>query len=143
MPVGAALVALVAAASAMAEIQPPKVHVGVGGRSELFHLQLTVTEILGYFKEQGLSVTISDFQGGSKPMQVLVGRSGDEVAGAYEHTVTTRPNGRTIHACVEMGRYHGYASGGATSKAASAKSYKGLTPCSSTRVKALLAASAL
>ena len=48
-----------------------KVRLAVGGKPALFYLPLTVTERLGYFKSEGLTVEISDFQGGARSLQAL------------------------------------------------------------------------
>ena len=45
---------------------------GVGGKTALYYLPLTICERLGYFKEQGLDVTINDFRGGAQSLQALV-----------------------------------------------------------------------
>lgn len=124
-----ALCAFVATAPSWAQDARPeraKVHIGVGGKAALYYLPLTITERLGYFKEQGLEVEISDFQGGSKSMQALVGGSVDVVAGAYEHTITIQSKGQDVVAFVAMGRYPGYAFGIAKARAASYKSPKDL-----------------
>ena len=58
--------ALMLALPMSAQAQKPemtKVHLGVGGKTSLYYLPLTVTEKLGYFKEAGLDVEISDFAG--------------------------------------------------------------------------------
>jgi len=122
----AAFLVSACAFGAAAQPERPKVHIGVGGQAALYYLPLSITERLGYFKEQGLDVTISDFQGGSKSMQALVGGSVDVVAGAYEHTITIQPKGQTITAFAMMGRYPGYAFGIAKAKAAGYKSPKDL-----------------
>ena len=82
-----------------------EVKLGVGGKSLLYYLTLTLTERLGYFKEQGLDVEISDFAGGAKALQALVGGSVDVVTGAYEHTIRMQAKGQDIRALVELGRY--------------------------------------
>src|SRR5215213_8331650 len=66
---------------------------GVGGKGLLYYLPLTLAERLGYFKEQGLNVTINDFAGGAQSLQSLVGGSVDVVAGAYEHTIRMQAKG--------------------------------------------------
>ena len=58
----------------------------VGGKAAFYYLPLTIAEQLGYFKDEGLDVEISDFAGGAKALQALVGGSADVVSGAYEHT---------------------------------------------------------
>ena len=116
------------AAPAFAQATPEltKVRLGVGGKAALYYLPLTITERLGYFKEEGLDVEISDLQGGSKTMQALVGGSIDIASGAYEHTITIQSKGQTIQAFVAQGRYPGFALGVAKAKAGAYKSAKDL-----------------
>jgi NitT/TauT family transport system substrate-binding protein len=58
-----------------------------GGKNLFYYLPLTIAEQLGYFKDEGLQVEISDFAGGAKALQAVVGGSADVVSGAYEHTI--------------------------------------------------------
>ena len=117
-----------AATPALAQGKPEKqkVHIGVGGKAALYYLPLSITERLGYFKDEGLDVEVSDFAGGSKSMQALVGGSVDVVSGAYEHTITIQAKGQDVQAFVAQGRYPGYSLGIAKSKAARYKSPKDL-----------------
>ncbi|PWF45456.1 ABC transporter substrate-binding protein [Massilia glaciei] len=85
-------------------IEKPKVSIAVGGKHLFYYLPLTVAERLGYFKEEGLKVEISDFAGGSKALQALVGGSADVVSGAYEHTINMQAKGLPITAFVLQGR---------------------------------------
>ena len=62
-------------------------HIAVGGKAALYYLPLTIAEQLGYFKDEGLNVAISDFPGGARALQAVVGGSADVVSGAYEHTI--------------------------------------------------------
>jgi NitT/TauT family transport system substrate-binding protein len=80
---------------------------GVGGKTALYYLPLTICERLGYFKEQGLDVTINDFRGGAQSLQALVGGSIDVVTGAYEHTIRMQVKGQPIKAVIELGRFPG------------------------------------
>ena len=80
---------------------------GVGGKGLLYYLPLTLAERLGYFKEQGLDVTINDFGGGAQSLQALVGGSVDVVTGAYEHTIRMQAKGQDIRAVIELGRFPG------------------------------------
>src|SRR5215213_8404571 len=76
--IAAGLAALVLALPTSAIAQKPevtKVRLAVGGKSSLYYLPLTITERLGYFKEAGLDVEISDFAGGAKSLQALIGGS--------------------------------------------------------------------
>lgn len=97
---------LALAQGAMAQ-EKKDVVLGVGGKSLLYYLPLTLAERLGYFKEQGLNVTINDFAGGAQSLQSLVGGSVDVVAGAYEHTIRMQAKGQDIRAVIELGRFPG------------------------------------
>jgi NitT/TauT family transport system substrate-binding protein len=70
-------------------------------------LPLALTEKLGHFREQGLSVEINDFKGGSQSLNALVSNSVDVVTGAYEHTLRMQVKGQPIVAAIELGRYPG------------------------------------
>src|SRR6266581_4752461 len=72
------------------------VHIAVGGKASLYYLPLTIAEQLGYFKNEGLNVTISDFAGGSQALRAVVGGSADVVSGAYEHTLNMQPKGQYL-----------------------------------------------
>jgi NitT/TauT family transport system substrate-binding protein len=129
--IGSALAALalglVATQPARAQaIEKPDVTLAVGGKSGLYYLPLTITERLGYFKQQGLDVTIDDFAGGAKSLQALLGGSVDVVTGAYEHTIRMQARGQDIKAVLELGRFPGFVLGVRKEKAASVKSFRDL-----------------
>ncbi len=107
-------------------VEKPDLVLGVGGKSLLYYLPLTLTERLGYFKDEGLNVTITDFGGGAKALQSLVGGSADGVTGAYEHTIRMQAKGQDIAAVLELGRFPGIVLGVRKEKAASVKSFKDL-----------------
>ncbi|MCC7346008.1 MAG: ABC transporter substrate-binding protein [Variibacter sp.] len=124
----AALVAALgvsAPASAQAP-EKPSLTLGVGGKGLLYYLPLTLAERLGYLKEQGLDVTITDFGGGAKSLQSLIGGSADVVTGAYEHTIRMQAKGQPIVAVTELGRFPGMVLAVKKSKAAQVKSFKDL-----------------
>ena len=85
-------------------LEKPKVAIAVGGKNLFYYLPLTIAEQLGYFKDEGLQVEISDFAGGAKALQALVGGSADVVSGAYEHTINMQSKGQSITAFVLQGR---------------------------------------
>ena len=121
----AASFALVAPASAQAP-EKPSLTLGVGGKGLLYYLPLTLTERLGYFKEQGLDVTITDFGGGAKSLQSLIGGSADVVTGAYEHTIRMQVKGQPIVAVTELGRFPGMVLAVKKAHAGKVKSFKDL-----------------
>jgi NitT/TauT family transport system substrate-binding protein len=91
------------------KLETTKVRLAVGGKSSLYYLPLTVTERLGYFKEAGLEVEISDFAGGAKSLQALIGGSADVVTGSFDHTIQMQAKNQSITALVQLGRFPGFA----------------------------------
>ena len=81
-----------------------KVAIAVGGKASFYYLPLTIAEQLGYFKAEGLEVEISDFAGGARALQAVVGGSADVVSGAYEHTINLQNKGQMFQAFVLQGR---------------------------------------
>ncbi|MBU3730504.1 MAG: transporter substrate-binding domain-containing protein [Beijerinckiaceae bacterium] len=126
----AAAAALALGGTAMAQAPEKKdVKLGVGGKALLYYLPLTVAEKKGFFTEQGLNVEISDFAGGAKSLQALIGGSVDVVTGAYEHTIRMQAKGQDIVAVLELGRFPGIAVGVKADKAAQYKTpadFKGM-----------------
>ncbi len=121
--------AAVLASAGIAVAQTPEkkdLVLGVGGKGLLYYLPLTLAERLGYFKEQGLNVSINDFAGGAQSLQSLVGGSVDVVAGAYEHTIRMQAKGQDIKAVIELGRFPGITLAVRADKAASVKSFADL-----------------
>jgi NitT/TauT family transport system substrate-binding protein len=84
-------------------LEKPKLTIAVGGKNLLYYLPLTVAEQLGYFKAEGLDVTIVDFAGGAKALQAVVGGSADVVSGAFEHTLNMQLKGQPMRAFVLQG----------------------------------------
>jgi NitT/TauT family transport system substrate-binding protein len=100
---GTAAFALPAIGRAQA-VEKPKLTIAVGGKNLLYYLPLTVAEVRGYLKDEGLDVTIADFAGGSRALQALVGGSADIVSGAFEHTINMQVKGQRLRAFVLQGR---------------------------------------
>lgn len=84
-------------------IEKPKCSIAVGGKNLLYYLPLTIAEQLGYFKDEGLDLTINDFAGGARALQAVVGGSADVVSGAFEHTVNMQFKGQPMRAFVLQG----------------------------------------
>jgi NitT/TauT family transport system substrate-binding protein len=104
----ALMAAALPAAGQDAKPELSRVRLAVGGKPALFYLPLTVTERLGYFREQGLEVEISDFPGGARALQALIGGSADVVTGSFEHTIQMQAKSQPIVASVQLGRIPGY-----------------------------------
>jgi NitT/TauT family transport system substrate-binding protein len=84
-------------------LEKPKLTLAVGGKNLFYYLPLTIAEQLGYFKAEGLDLTIVDFAGGSKALQAVVGGSADVVSGAFEHTISMQSKGQFMRAFVMQG----------------------------------------
>ncbi len=127
-----ALATFVAAAIVLASpahAQSPekaRISIGVGGKSLLYYLPLTIADRQGYFNAEGLDVEILDFPGGAKALQALLGGSVDVVSGAYEHTISQQAKGQNIEALVLQGKYSAIVLGMSKAKAAQYKSPKDL-----------------
>jgi NitT/TauT family transport system substrate-binding protein len=100
---GAALIAAPRLVRAQA-LEKPKLTIAVGGKNLLYYLPLTIAEQRGYFKAEGLDITIVDFAGGARALQAVVGGSADVVSGAFEHTVNMQFKGQRLRAFVLQGR---------------------------------------
>ena len=98
-----AWVLLAAAAQVHAQIEKRDVHIAVGGKTALYYLPLTLTERLGFFRDEGLDVRISDFPGGTRSLEAVVGGSADVVSGAYEHTINMQARKQSFQAFVLAG----------------------------------------
>src|SRR5260370_20651926 len=123
--VAAVLWAIIPGATAQAQdkMEKPDVVLGRGGKRYISHVPLTLAARLGYFTEQGLNATITDFGGGSKLLQSLIGGSADVVTGAYEHTIRMQSKGQDIAAVIELGRFPGMVLAVRKDKAAQVKSF--------------------
>jgi NitT/TauT family transport system substrate-binding protein len=121
----AAGAAAVAAPALRAQGKPEKakLSIAVGGKAAFYYLPLTISEQLGYFKAEGLDIEISDFAGGAKALQALMGNSADVVSGAYEHTINMQSKNQYIESIVLMGRAPQIAMGVSTK---AVPNYKGL-----------------
>jgi NitT/TauT family transport system substrate-binding protein len=107
-------------------LEVPKLTIAVGGKGLFYYLPLTIADRLGYFRDEGLEVTIADFPGGAKALQSLMGGSADIVSGSYEHTINMQAKGQRIRSVVVQGRYAGIVLGLSKEKAAQYRSPKDL-----------------
>jgi len=117
---------VLAATPLQAQLEKRDVHIAVGGKSAFYYLPLTIAEQLGYFKDEGLEVKISDFAGGSAALRAVVGGSAEVVSGAYEHTISLQGKKQYFQAFVLQGRLPQIALGISTARAAGFKSFKDL-----------------
>jgi NitT/TauT family transport system substrate-binding protein len=86
-------------------LEKTSVRLGVGNKSHLYYLPLTLAERRGHFKEYGLDVSITDFEGGGESLDALMGGLVDVVTGAYEHILRMQAKGHNVRAVIELGRF--------------------------------------
>ncbi|RDJ19905.1 myristoyl transferase [Bosea caraganae] len=92
-----AAIAMAGTVSAIAKDTPEKPAVHIAAASiGVTYLPLILAKELGYFKDEGLDVTIAAFSGGAKALQALLGGSTDMVAGAYSNTLTMAVKGQKL-----------------------------------------------
>jgi len=103
LALGAASIAL-PAVYAQSKPEKSKVSIAVGGKAAFYYLPLTIAEQLGYFKAEGLEVEISDFAGGARALQAVVGGSADVCSGAFEHTINLAAKNQAFQSFVLQGR---------------------------------------
>jgi len=85
------------------------VRIAVGGQPQLVYLPTTLAGLLGYYRQEGLAVTLEDFPGGAKALEALHGGSVEVVSGFYDHTIQMAAEGRPMTAFVTMLRFPGLA----------------------------------
>lgn len=122
-----AIAALGLSATAFAaEPEKPKLSIGVGS-SILNYAPIAFADSLGYFKQEGLTVTVENFQaGGSKALQALIGGSVDAVVGFYDHTIQMQAKGKDIVAVMLLNDIPGVVFGVRADLADKVKSVKDL-----------------
>lgn len=109
-----------------AQVELSKVTIAVGGKPQFSYLPLTVADQLGYFKDEGLDVKITDFAGGTKALQAVIGGSADVVSGAFDHIITLQAKGLRYTGFVLQGRTPQMVVGVASAKAGTYRSPRDL-----------------
>ena len=89
---------------AQGKLEKTKIALAVGGKAAFYYLPLTISEQLGYFKAEGLDLEISDFAGGARALQAVVGGSADVCSGAFEHTINLQAKNQMFQAFVLQSR---------------------------------------
>jgi len=105
----ALMLAALAPLPARAQVEHPKLTLSIG-TFIISYLPLPVAEAKGFFKRQGLDVTIQNFgAGGAKALQSLIGGSSDVVVGFYDHTVQMQAEGQDVRCVILLNRNPGIA----------------------------------
>jgi NitT/TauT family transport system substrate-binding protein len=102
---GVAGVAGIAPAMVRAQgLEKKELVIAVGGQALIYYLPLSIADLKGYFKAEGLDAKVVDFAGGSKALQAVVGGSADVCSGAFEHTISLQSKGQMYRTFVQQGR---------------------------------------
>jgi NitT/TauT family transport system substrate-binding protein len=88
-------------------LEHPSLRLGVANKAHLYYLPLTIADRRGHFRDYGLTITTSDFEGGGQSLDALLAGSVDIAVGAYEHTLRAQAMGQDIRAVIELGRFPG------------------------------------
>jgi NitT/TauT family transport system substrate-binding protein len=81
-----------------------RVTIAVGGQGVLYHLPLALADHLGYFRAEGLEVTVRDFSAGALAFQAVQEGMADVCSGAFEHTLRQQAKGFSYRSLVVQGR---------------------------------------
>ena len=100
-------IALAITACACSQRDATSVRVAVGGQTQFIYLPMTLAHQLGYFKQEGISITLSDVRAGSEALAAMIGGSVDMVTGFYEHTIRAQTQGKQLVMVALFDRYPG------------------------------------
>src|SRR5437868_229615 len=89
------------------QLERSSLKLGVANRAHLYYLPVTIADTRGHFRDYGLTVTMSDFEGGGQAFDALLAGTVDVAAGAYEHTLRAQAMGQDVRAVIELGRFPG------------------------------------
>jgi NitT/TauT family transport system substrate-binding protein len=72
------------------------------------HLPAELAESLGFYKQEGLNVTINRMSSSAKVMEALIGGSGDVACAGHQHLIQLAAEGRSVQAFVAEFNNPGY-----------------------------------
>ena len=89
------------------DAEPASVSIMVGGLDKVIYLPAELTDRLGYFKEQGLTVDLQSQPSGANAETALVAGQVDAVVGFYDHTIDLQTKGKCIRSVVQFANVPG------------------------------------
>jgi NitT/TauT family transport system substrate-binding protein len=87
----------------------PHVKIMVGGIDKVIYLPAMLTQRLGYFKDEGVDVTLLTEPSGASAENVLVAGKVQGVVGFYDHTITLQAQDKCIESVVQLAKVPGEA----------------------------------
>src|SRR5204863_8273849 len=106
-----------ASGSAAAAAAPATLTIMVGGLNKQIYLPNKLTEALGYFKDQNLTVNLIDEPSGKDATSALIASEVEASSGSYDHTIDVAGLGKNLVEVVQLLRAPGEAEMVATAKA--------------------------
>ena len=110
-----------AAATAAATAAPATLTIMVGGLNKQIYLPNKLTEALGYFKDQNLTVNLIDEPSGKDATTALIAGEVEGSSGSYDHTIDVAGLGKNLIEVVQLLRAPGEAEMVATAKATTSR----------------------
>jgi NitT/TauT family transport system substrate-binding protein len=81
---------------------PADLKIMVGGLNKQIYIPNKLTEILGYFKEQNLNVTLIDEGSGQASEEEVIAGNVDAGSGSYSHVLELQPKGKFMQQVVQF-----------------------------------------
>src|SRR5437660_8840854 len=106
-----------ASGSAVASAAPASLTIMVGGLNKQIYLPNKLTEALGYFKDENLTVNLIDEPSGKDATTALIASEVEASSGSYDHTIDVAGLGKNLVEVVQLLRAPGEAEMVATAKA--------------------------
>src|SRR2546430_14367217 len=116
-----------ASASAAATLAPASLTIMVGGLNKQIYLPNRLTEALGYFKDQNLTVNLIDEPSGKDATSALIAGEVEASSGSYDHTIDVAGLGKNLVQVGELLRAPREAQMGAAAEAHSIKGPEAVT----------------
>jgi NitT/TauT family transport system substrate-binding protein len=104
-----------------ADNSPVDLKIMVGGLNKQIYIPNKLTEILGYFKEQKLNVTLIDEGSGQASEEEVIAGNVDAGSGSFSHVLEVQPKGKFLQQVVQFQIAPGEAEMVATPKAGTIK----------------------
>lgn len=99
----AAIVMIAAAPIAASAAPPPRVVMAVDGIKEVRNLPAIVAESLGYFRDEGLTVTLMEGRDEVPTVEMLKDGRVDASMAFYHHTIMSQADGVVTEAVIDLG----------------------------------------
>jgi len=89
---------------AQSQLDTRKITIAAGNKAAFYNLPLTIAEQLGYFRMEGLNVTIISHESGAQAVQAVTGKSADICFAGFEHVIHLQSVRQMFQSFVLLGR---------------------------------------